>query len=188
MLDEKRLRLEAAERYEGLRRRAQLAELWARVRGRPARLLRPEEVDDGLMTRTRHDAGVQQVPIDAIVGSLGRAYDFTPAFLPRAGANGERWIQLYTALHSLAGFPEVELIRVGDRYIVADGHHRISVARAAGLTHIPAHVTEVAAAPAPDNPDTCLTNACAPVGASTCTTGGQDYLGLEPPCTTACAC
>lgn len=166
MLDEKRLRLEAAQRYEGLRRRAQLAELWARVWGCPARLLRLEEVDGGLMTRSRHDAGVQQVPIDAIVGSLGRAQDFTPTFLPRAGADGERWIRLYTALHSLAGFPEVELLQVGDRYIVADGHHRISVARAAGLTHIPAHVTQVAAAPTPAIPITCL--------ADTCITGGPD--------------
>ena len=46
-------------------------------------------------------------------------------------------------MSGLEGFPEVELLRVGDRYAVVDGHHRISVAHAAGLQEIAAHVTEV---------------------------------------------
>jgi hypothetical protein len=143
MSHEQRLRLEAMERYRALRWRAQLAALWGRLRGRRSRLLRLEELTHAGKSRQRYDAGMQQAPIRCIVGSVGRAQDFTPGFLPRAGADGERWIRLYTALHSSAGFPEVELLQVDDHYVVVDGHHRISVARAAGLTHISAHVVQV---------------------------------------------
>lgn len=37
--------------------------------------------------------------------------------------------------------PAVELIKVGDVYVVRDGHHRISVARALGEGFVDAHVT-----------------------------------------------
>ncbi|MGD8587007.1 MAG: universal stress protein [Chloroflexota bacterium] len=43
----------------------------------------------------------------------------------------------------MAGLPPVELYQIGEAYFVADGHHRISVARAMGSTHIQAYVTEV---------------------------------------------
>lgn len=93
--------------------------------------------------RNRRDAGVQFVPIKQIVASAGRQDDFTRGFLPRAGANAARWVQLYERLAGLEGFPEVELLRIGDCYAVIDGHHRISVARVAGLHEIAAHVVEV---------------------------------------------
>ena len=91
----------------------------------------------------RRDAGVQFVPIKQIVASLDRQGDFTRSFLPRAGINADRWVRLYEALSGPEGFPEVELLRVGDRYAVVDGHHRISVARAVGMEDIAAHVVEV---------------------------------------------
>lgn len=91
----------------------------------------------------RRDAGVRFVPIKQIVASIDRQEDFTRSFLPRAGANAGRWVHLYEALHGPEGFPEVELLRVGDRYAVVDGHHRISVAQAAGLQEIAAHVVEI---------------------------------------------
>ncbi|RIK53255.1 MAG: hypothetical protein DCC57_08605 [Chloroflexi bacterium] len=146
--EEWRLRLEAADHFYALRRRANLAEFWAWLTRRCNRLLRFEELAGPRRAQPRLDGGYRHVPIHAIVGSVGRAQDFTPGFLPRASVEAERWIRLYTALQGLAGFPEVELIQVGDRYIVEDGHHRISVARAAGLTEIAAHVTYLPGAPA----------------------------------------
>ena len=65
------------------------------------------------------------------------------SFLPRAGADAARWVQLYERLAGNEGFPEVELLRIGNCYAVLDGHHRISVARVAGMREIAAHVVEV---------------------------------------------
>ena len=39
--------------------------------------------------------------------------------------------------------PPVELLRVGDRYFVRDGHHRISIAKALGHNSVDAVVTMV---------------------------------------------
>jgi hypothetical protein len=148
--EEWRLRLEAANHFYAQRRRANWTAFWAWLTRGCDRLLRFEELAGARRTQARVDGGYRQVPINAIIGSVGRAQDFTRGFLPRTSVEAERWIRLYTALHSLAGFPEVELIQVGDQYIVEDGHHRISVARAAGLTDIAAHVTYIAGAPLQD--------------------------------------
>ncbi len=146
-----RLRLEAVDRFNALRRRAQLAEFWAKLTRRCNRLRRYDEVARPHRAPQRIEGGYQQVPIEAIVGSVGRAHDFTPSFLPRRGVEVERWVRLYAALQEGPGFPEVELIRVGDQYVVEDGHHRISVARAAGLKDIPAHVTQLVITPTGEN-------------------------------------
>ena len=39
--------------------------------------------------------------------------------------------------------PPISVYRIGDMHFVRDGHHRVSVARALGLSHIDAYVTEV---------------------------------------------
>jgi hypothetical protein len=39
--------------------------------------------------------------------------------------------------------PPISVYRIGDMHFVRDGHHRVSVARAHGLTDIDAYVTEV---------------------------------------------
>lgn len=83
------------------------------------------------------------VPLENIVGSVGRYRDFTRNFLPRAGVNEERWTRLDAALNSMEGFPPVELFKIGEVYFVRDGNHRVSVARANGSTHIEAFVTEI---------------------------------------------
>ena len=43
----------------------------------------------------------------------------------------------------LTGVPPVDLYKIGDIYFVHDGHHRISVARQLGITHVQAYVTEI---------------------------------------------
>ncbi|OGO42703.1 MAG: hypothetical protein A2Z04_01275, partial [Chloroflexi bacterium RBG_16_57_9] len=80
---------------------------------------------------------------DNIVGSVGRYRDFTREFLPRAGANRERWKWLDQAVNRLEDLPPIQVYQLGDAYFVKDGHHRISVALANEATHIEALVTEV---------------------------------------------
>jgi hypothetical protein len=55
----------------------------------------------------------------------------------------ERWARVDAIMHSLEGYLPIELYKIGEVYFVRDGNHRVSVARANGLTHIEAYVTEI---------------------------------------------
>jgi nucleotide-binding universal stress UspA family protein len=77
---------------------------------------------------TETERGVHEIPLAAIVGSVGRYSDFTRTFLPRQDSDQDRSIEVY---------------KVGEVYFVLDGNHRVSIARQMGLTHLEAHVIEV---------------------------------------------
>lgn len=99
--------------------------------------------------RSQRYVGLQTVPLDQIVGSEGRFREFDRAFFPRQTHTMERWLSLAKAHYQAVALPPVDLIKVGDRYFVTDGNHRISVARAQGQTFIDAQVVEVETQPAP---------------------------------------
>ena len=80
--------------------------------------------------------------IDQIKGSEGRSQDFDQDFNPLKLRNQGRWLSIARAWHHGVSLPAVDLIKVGDVYLVRDGHHRISVARYMGSDFIDARVTE----------------------------------------------
>jgi hypothetical protein len=86
------------------------------------------------------DVGRQDVPAEAIVGTVARAGDFDRDFRPLNRALRHRW---ETLAHTTADLPPVRLVRLGELYFVADGHHRVSIARARGLATIPAQVRRI---------------------------------------------
>jgi len=88
------------------------------------------------------------VPIDRIVGSVGRYRDFDRAFLPRQVRTRDRWESVDRAHREGTEVPAIELYKIGEVYFVKDGNHRVSVARERGQAFIDAHVIEVTA-PAP---------------------------------------
>lgn len=106
-------------------------------------LLSYEDIRSQLRSREERQRGTQLIPLDQIVGSVGRYRDFTREFLPRRGADRERWKRLDIAVNLLKDLPPVEVYKLGDVYFVKDGNHRVSVARANGFTHIEAVVTEI---------------------------------------------
>ncbi len=106
-------------------------------------LLSWEQVQQLLRSRLEIDRGTQSIPIASIVGSVGRYRDFDRAFLPLSGADEDRWRRLDVALNELRNLPPIEAYKIGAVYFVRDGNHRVSVAKANGLTHIDANVTEV---------------------------------------------
>jgi len=89
------------------------------------------------------ERGMQIIPIANIVGSVGRYRDFDRAFLPLSGADEQRWRELDVAMNEMRTLPPIDVYKVGDVYFVRDGNHRVSVAKANGLTHIDAYVTEI---------------------------------------------
>lgn len=128
--------------FESARRAALMTDLLAILAGRPTDLLPFDTVRRELGLRHLVDRGIQQVPLDRIVGTLGRPGEFNRAFLPRDDSLRDRWDRLKDLAEGPVGFPPVELYQVDQAYFVVDGHHRVSVARAMDAPTIEAHVTE----------------------------------------------
>lgn len=106
-------------------------------------LLPYDEVRAKIPIRGQHYVGFQQVPVDKIVGSLGRYRDFDRAFLPTQTKTRSRWMDIDIAHLNQVTLPPVDLYKIGDVYFVKDGNHRVSVARQRGQMFMDAYVTEV---------------------------------------------
>lgn len=131
----------ALNNYRATQLRAAVAKMWAALSGRKSTLLDLNEVEKVVRVGNRHHAGIQAVPVHKIVGSLGRCKDFDAAFNPLNETTRDRWLSVARARLLGIPLPPVVLIRVGERYFVRDGHHRISVARSFGEQAIDAEVT-----------------------------------------------
>ncbi|NJN15786.1 MAG: universal stress protein [Oscillochloris sp.] len=142
--------------FRRLRRQADIERLLARIRGHSADLLPFEEIRRRLRATASSDHQLREIPLDAIVGSVGRYHDFTRGFLPRQDSDEGRWARVMLASNDFSGLPPIEVYQIGDAYFVADGNHRVSVARQNGATMIQAYVlpfrTRVSLTPA-DNAD-----------------------------------
>src|SRR4051794_23598413 len=90
-------------------------------------------------TRTRVPQGIREIPIDAITGTLEptRAPLFDSCFRPARRARA-RWQRLWIAEQRGGMIPPISVVRVDDEYLVRDGHHRVSVAKARGAATIDA--------------------------------------------------
>jgi nucleotide-binding universal stress UspA family protein len=129
--------------FQEARRQATMEQILARLTGRPVDLLPYEEVRQRLKAQVSARVELKEIPLDAIVGSVGRYTDFTRSFLPRSDDNKERWARVQAAVRDLKGVPPIEVYQIGDAYFVRDGNHRVSVARQMEVSHIQAYVTEV---------------------------------------------
>ena len=132
--------------YSRARRRQLLARLTRRLRGQPSDvgLILPfDEVIEALGRVSERSIGLQSITLDSIVGTVGRGRDFDRQFRPVSGRTRTRWERIANAQRRGRDMPPISAYRVGDMHFVRDGHHRVSVARALGDTHIDAYVTEV---------------------------------------------
>ena len=135
--------------------RAQFSDFLARLGGRSNDLLPFDALASALhvyqqIPRPRPEV----IPLDKIVGSVGRYKDFTRDFLPRNLGLVQRWARIDTALGTPEGLPPIEVYKIGEVYFVADGNHRVSVARANGFRDIEAYVTEIPVDPGIEPGDT----------------------------------
>jgi hypothetical protein len=128
-------------RFAEARRRAKRQQMLAWLSGRDNRLMPFEVIRRNLRQQSPFYRGVRDVPLDKIVGSVGRYHDLTRHFLPLTDSMRERWVQIDT-LVDRGGWPPVELYKVGDVYFVRDGNHRLSVARHLQMGSVEAHVWE----------------------------------------------
>jgi len=129
--------------FRRARNRATLQEIITRLTGRPANLLAYEEVREQLKGEVTGSRRLAEIPLDAVVGSVGRYYDFTRSFLPRQDTARERWIEAREQLTSTVRMRPIQVYKIDQVYFVLDGNHRVSAARQLGDTHIRAYVTDV---------------------------------------------
>jgi hypothetical protein len=97
----------------------------------------------------RRVVGVRTIPLASIVGTAepAKARAFDHSFRP-SSASRRRWERLGVDARRGATLPPISVFRLGDQHFVDDGHHRVSVARALGMTAIDAEVTDLGHAPA----------------------------------------
>lgn len=120
---------------------------WSELRdlltNRPTGLLSFDDVKTKLHLGEQVYRGLQNIPLEQIVGSVGRYKDFTRNFLPKNPELVHRWSDVYAKVNDLTGVPPIDVFQVDDVYFVRDGNHRVSIARQMGLDTIEAHVTEL---------------------------------------------
>ncbi len=133
----------AVEDFQRARRQAEMERFMARLTGQPVDLLSYEEVREKLKTGGSVRRGLQEIPLDAIIGSVGRYTDFTRRFHPRHDSDQERWARVEVKVTGQGGLPPIEVYQVGEAYFVIDGNHRVSVARQLEAKYIEAYVTEI---------------------------------------------
>ena len=127
--------------FQRLRRQADLERLLARMTGASSDLLSFDAVREQLRATQAGGRRLQDIPLAAIVGSVGRYSDFSRSFLPRKDKDAERWAQVAVATDGLRGLPPIVVYQIGEAYFVLDGNHRVSVARQNGAKTIQAYVT-----------------------------------------------
>ncbi len=133
----------AQEDFERAYRRGFWRKISSWLTGERNELLPFDAVRERIPLRGLHYLGLRQIPIDQIVGSLGRYRDFDRAFLPRQARTRSRWVSIDSAHHDDIILPPVELYKMGEVYFVRDGNHRVSVAREQGQEFVDAYVTEI---------------------------------------------
>jgi hypothetical protein len=108
------------------------------------RLLELEEVERRLKPFGRRYLGLREIPLDALVGTDGRASSFTRDFRPLRSFSRDRLRSLRRAFAD-GGFPPIVTVKLGEAYFVIDGHHRVALTRRGGAEMIDADVTELIA-------------------------------------------
>lgn len=107
------------------------------------KLLPFDEIRRILPVHGQYYAGLHEIPVDKIVGSVARYNDFDRAFLPRQRHTRSRWISIDVANLQEVILPPIEVYKIGEIYFVKDGNHRVSVAKEKGQAFIDAQIVEI---------------------------------------------
>ena len=137
--------LKSESEFNHVRIKAFLEQMMGLISGHNMHLLSFNQVVEKLRLNETIYLGLQDIPLDNIVGSTGRYEDFTRHFLPRTWdkREKERWRQIYTLAVTGEGFPPIDVYKIDQVYFVQDGNHRVSVARDLDWDTIQANVTEL---------------------------------------------
>jgi uncharacterized ParB-like nuclease family protein len=87
--------------------------------------------------------GTSMVPLQKIVGSVGRYHDFDNQFRTGSGRRDERLDSIIEAMKAGRQMPPISLYQIKDDYFILDGHHRFKAAQQLGYTEIRSRIIEL---------------------------------------------
>lgn len=96
---------EARERFRRSVTQAQMSDLLGLVTSADRDLVSYDEVVAKLQARQQIEKGTQMVPLENIVGSVGRYHDYPASFYHVPGSTRNGGQRLDAALNSMEGFP-----------------------------------------------------------------------------------
>ena len=88
------------------------------------------------------DRGIRSVPLDRIVGSVGRYKDFDSRFRFKPSVPSDRLEWIKKAMREGRTLGPVKLFEIKNEFYVLDGNHRIAAAKELGHDEILAHIEE----------------------------------------------
>jgi hypothetical protein len=89
------------------------------------------------------ERGTLMVPLEKIVGSVGRYHDFDHQFSAGSSAADERLTGIVAAMKEGKTMPPISLYQIKEDYFILDGHHRFRAARELGRSHIRSRIVEL---------------------------------------------
>lgn len=89
------------------------------------------------------ERGTLMVPLDKIVGSVGRYHDFDSRFRTSSQAGDERLKGILDAMKEGKNLPPISLYQIKDDYYILDGHHRYRAARELERADIRSRIVEL---------------------------------------------
>jgi len=107
-----------------------------------APLLAFDDVRKSLEAIQERYLGYRAVPLDRVIGSVGRYKDFNAEFQIEEHLDRGRKDRIKELMEREEVLPPVKLYKIGDAYFVLDGNHRIAAAKELDREFIDADVTE----------------------------------------------
>jgi hypothetical protein len=135
--------VQANEDFEKARSRGRMQALMSSLAWKNSDLLSLYAVTELIKPKNETYLGMRTIPIANIIGSEGRYNDFSLAFYPKKELLRARWQSIDKAAKEYVILPPISVYKLGDRYFVRDGNHRVSVAKTQGVEFIDAEVVEL---------------------------------------------
>jgi uncharacterized ParB-like nuclease family protein/DNA-binding Lrp family transcriptional regulator len=117
-----------------------IKKLWRGNRNSEAKCFREDQECEGAFDHI--DRGISSVPLEQIVGSVGRYHDFDSQFKIKDHLPPDRFISVKKAMREGKSLPPVKLYKIKDEYYVLDGNHRIAAAKELSRSDIMAKIVE----------------------------------------------
>jgi hypothetical protein len=134
-------RVSSIQQFRRARRKARIRKLLTLLTGRQDDLLVFDEVRHTLSLTHPKKEVLREIPLERIVGTVSRYYDFNRQFNPKLDSDEERWAKVKELMET-QGLEPIEVYQVDDIFFVLDGNHRVSVARHLEAKTIEAYVKE----------------------------------------------
>jgi DNA-binding Lrp family transcriptional regulator len=98
-----------------------------------------QHIEEAYDTKER---GIKTVPLDQIIGSVGRYHDFDSEYRPKQHMPSARMQSIKSALKNGKVLPPVKLYQIKNEYYVLDGNHRVAMAKELHWDSIQAKIVE----------------------------------------------